>query len=122
MGFLLRLLVTAVVFYFLPYFVPGIHVAGATSAIVAALIFGIVNAVVRPLVLLLTLPATILTLGIFVIVVNALMFWLTALIAPGFKVDGFMPALIGAIVMMVVGIVVSHLLKDERRRRPSTTA
>jgi putative membrane protein len=120
MGFLLRLIVTAIVFYFLPRFVHGIHVDNATSAIIAALIFGIVNAVVRPIVLLLTLPATILTLGLFVIIVNALMFWLTAWIAPGFRVDGFMPALIGAIIMMIAGFIVSHLFKDEPAR--ATTA
>lgn len=119
MGFILRLLITAIVFYFLPYFIPGIHVANATAAIVAALIFGLVNAIVRPIVLLLTLPATILTLGLFIIVVNALMFWLTAYIAPGFKVDGFGPALWGAIVMMIVGFVVSHLFRDERRPAPT---
>ncbi|MFN2450034.1 MAG: phage holin family protein [Candidatus Baltobacteraceae bacterium] len=116
MNFLIRLFITAIVFYLLPRFVPGIHVAGATAALIAALIFGIVNAIIRPLVLLLTLPLTLLTLGLFVIVVNALMFMLAAWIAPGFKVDGFGPALIGAIVMMVVGFIVSHTFRDERAR------
>ncbi len=117
MGFIIRLLITAIVFYLLPKFVPGIHVAGVTSALVAALIFGIVNAIVRPLVLLLTLPLTLLTLGLFIIVVNALMFMLAAWLAPGFRVDGFGPALVGAIVMMVVGFIVSHTFKDERPAR-----
>lgn len=122
MSFILRLLVTAIVFYFLPRFVPGIHVASATAALIAALIFGLVNAIVRPLVILLTLPLTILTLGIFIIIVNALMFMLAAWIAPGFKVDGFGPALIGAVIMMIVGFIVSHLFRDTRAPSTSTTA
>lgn len=113
MAFLLRLVLTALVFYLLPRFVHGIYVDNATSALIAALIFGVVNAIIRPLVLLLTLPLTVLTLGLFIIVINALMFMLTAWIAPGFRVDGFYPALIGAIVMMIVGFIVSHTFHDE---------
>lgn len=113
MGFILRLLLTAVVFYLLPKFVPGIHVASPISALVAAFIFGIVNAIIRPLILLLTLPITLLTLGLFIIVINALMFWLAAWITPGFRVDTFGAAIVGAIVMMVVGFIASHTFRDE---------
>jgi len=67
-------------------------------------------------VLLLTLPATILTLGLFVIVINALMFWFTIWLTPGFHVDGFKPALIGAIIMMVVSLLTNHLFKAETVR------
>ena len=86
------------------------------------MIFGFVNAIVRPLLILLTLPATILTLGLFIIVINALMFMLTAWLAPGVKVDGFVPALVGAIVMMVVGFIVSHVFADARPASDAATA
>jgi putative membrane protein len=120
MHFLLRLIINGIVFYCLPYFIHGIHANSFGAAVLAAFIFGVVNAIVRPLVLLLTLPFTILTLGLFVIIVNALMFWLATWIAPGFKVDGFIPALEGGIIMMIVGIITNHLLRERRPVR--TTA
>jgi putative membrane protein len=116
MHLLLRLLVNAVAFYLIAMYLPGFHVASFTSALIAALIFGVVNAIVRPLLLLITLPLTVLTLGIFVLVVNALMFWLTAWIAPGVRVDGFGPAFIGAIIMMIVSFLTSQLFKSETAR------
>ena len=117
MGFILRLLLTALVFYLLPKFIPGIHVDSPVAALIAAVVFGVVNAIIRPLILLLTLPITLLTLGLFIIVINALMFWLAAWITPGFRVDSFGAALIGAIVMMIVGFIASHTFRDE----PTTT-
>jgi putative membrane protein len=68
-------------------------------------------------VIVLTLPITIVTFGLFLIVINALMFWLATWIAPGFKVDGWMPALIGGVVMTIVGLITNHLLKKERPAR-----
>ncbi|HEY8314295.1 MAG TPA: phage holin family protein [Candidatus Baltobacteraceae bacterium] len=114
MHLIVRLIINAVAFYLIAMFVPGIHVTSFVAALVAAIIFGLVNAIIRPLVLLITLPLTIVTIGLFAIIVNALMFWLTAVIAPGFKVDGFVPALIGAIIMWIVSIVVSHVIASER--------
>lgn len=120
MNFLLRLLVNGVAFYLIAMYVPGIHANSFGAAVLAAFIFGIVNAIVRPIVLLLTLPFTIITLGLFIIVVNALMFWLATWIAPGFKVDGFMPALIGGIIMTIVGIVTNHLLRERSLKTAQT--
>jgi putative membrane protein len=111
MHFLLRLLINGIVFYCLPYFVQGIHVNNFTAAIIAALIFGIVNAIIRPIVLLLTLPLTIVTLGIFVIIVNALMFWLVGVFYHGIRIDNFVAALIGSIVMMIVSLITNHLFR-----------
>ena len=116
MSFLLRLLINGIAFYCIALFVPGIHTNGFVAALFAAFIFGIVNAVIRPILLVLTLPLTIVTLGLFVIIVNALMFWLATWISPGFKVDGFMPALIGGIIMMIVGVVTNHLFKERAVR------
>jgi len=117
MHLIIRLIVNAVAFYLIATYVPGFHVASFTAALIAAIIFGIVNAIIRPIVLLITLPLTLVTLGLFIIIVNALMFWLTAYLAPGFKVDGFGPALEGAIIMMIVSFIVSHLFKSEDERR-----
>jgi putative membrane protein len=117
MHLIIRLLINAIAFYLIALYVPGFHVASFTAAIIAALIFGIVNAIVRPLVLLLTLPFTIVTLGLFIFVVNALMIWLTAWLSPGVKIDGFVPALIGAVIMMVVGYITNHLFKSASESR-----
>jgi putative membrane protein len=114
MHFLLRLIINGIVFYLIAMYVPGIHANSFGAAVLAAFIFGIVNAIIRPVVLLLTLPFTILTLGLFIIIVNALMFWLATWIAPGFRVDGFTPALIGGVIMMIVGFITNHLLRERR--------
>ena len=114
MHFVIRLLVNAVAFWLIARYVPGFHMTGGIwTPIIAALIFGLVNAIVRPIVLLLTLPISIVTLGLFVIVINALMFWLVTWITPNFKVDGFGPALIGALIMMVVSFIVNQVFKAE---------
>ena len=114
---LLRLLINALTFYLIAMYVPGFHVADFKAAIIAAIIFGVVNALIRPVVLLISLPFTILTLGIFVLVVNALMFWLTALIAPGVRVDDFKAAFIGALIMMIVSFLTTQIFKSEDTTR-----
>ncbi|HEV3153115.1 MAG TPA: phage holin family protein [Candidatus Baltobacteraceae bacterium] len=120
MHLVLRLLVNAVAFYLIARYVPGFHVANFTAALIAALIFGIVNAILRPIVLLVSLPFTILTLGIFVLIVNALMFWLTALISPGVHVDDFKAAFIGALIMMIVSFLTTQIFKSEDTTRVAT--
>ena len=92
------------------YLVPGVRVANLWSALVAALIIGLVNALIRPLILLLTLPVNILTLGLFTLVVNALMFWLASSIAKGFDVANFKAAFLGALVFWLVSWIVNGLL------------
>ena len=118
MHFLIRLIINAIAFYLIALYLPGFHVANFTSALIAALIFGLVNAIVRPIVLLITLPFTIVTLGLFVLIVNAAMFWLTARIAPGVRIDGFGPAFLGALIMLVVSFLTSQAFKGQ----PQTTA
>ena len=102
MRLLFRWLVSAATLMLLTYYLPGISVAGFYSALIAALVLGLVNALVRPVALLLTLPVNIITLGLFTFVVNALMFWLTATVVKGFNVAGFWPAFWGALVMWLV--------------------
>ena len=104
--FLVHLLVTAALLVLVAKMVSGIEVKGWGSAIVAALALGLVNALIKPLVVLLTLPITLLTLGLFYLVVNALMLWLMAAIVPGFQVKGFGPAFIGALLLMLLNILV----------------
>jgi putative membrane protein len=92
------------------YVMPSIHVASFSSALLAALILGLVNAILRPLLLLLTLPVTLLTLGLFIFVVNGLMFWLAGSMLEGFIVSGFWPAVFGALLYSIVSGVLSGLL------------
>ena len=95
----------------LTYVVPGISVKNFYSALVAALILGLVNAVIRPLLILLTLPVNILTLGLFTLVINALMLWLVASIVKGFDVKNFVAAFFGALILWAVSWLTNALTK-----------
>lgn len=103
MGLVIRWLLTALALAITAWIVPGIDVTGLGTLVVAALVIGLVNAIVKPILVLLTLPLTIVTLGLFLLVLNALLFWLAAAIVPGFDVAGFLPALLGAVLMAVLG-------------------
>lgn len=122
MSILLRLASNAVGLLVAAWIVPGFHlsVAGGhpraddwVALVIVALIFGAVNVVIRPVVLLLALPLQILTLGLFTYVVNALMLLLTSWIAQGmglgFRIDGFVPALLGALIISLVSFALSHI-------------
>jgi putative membrane protein len=123
MFILVRLLINAVALLAAAWIVPGIHLRAASgnptlhdwvTLGIVALIFGFVNVIIRPIVLLLTLPINILTLGLFTFVVNALMLILTGWIAQGmdlgFRVDGFLTAFLGALIVSVVSYVLNHIL------------
>jgi putative membrane protein len=97
------------------YVLPGIEVADFATAMVAAVVLGLVNAVIRPLLILLTLPATILTLGLFIFVINGLLFWMVGSWLEGFSVSGFWPGVFGAIVFSIVSWALSAVLLPERR-------
>ena len=90
---------------------PGVQVASFTAAMVAALVIGLFNALVRPILVLLTLPVTIITLGLFLFVINALMFYFAAAVLEGFHVDGFVAALIGSILYSLCGLVIDAALE-----------
>ena len=100
-GFLIRLAISALGLWIAARFVPGIEIHGDTTLLLAALLLGVVNAVVRPVVVLLTLPVTLLTLGLFLWVVNAAMFGLVAALLDGFQVADFSSALLGAFLVSV---------------------
>jgi putative membrane protein len=108
--FLVNLVISAGLLLVVAHVVGGIEVRDWGAALLAALVLGVVNAIVRPLLIVLTLPLTILTLGLFLFVVNALMLQLAAYFVPGFKVAGFGPALLGSLLLTILNLGVSMLL------------
>lgn len=117
---LIRVFINAIALAAAAYLINGIHYDGIAALAVMALIFGIVNAVLRPIVKILTFPLLILTLGLFTFVINALMLyftsWIAGLFAVRFWVDGFVPAFLGALVVSLVSFVLSIFLHHEKRR------
>jgi putative membrane protein len=107
---LLAWLINAFALIAVAYLMPGISVASFTTALVAALVLGLVNAVVRPVLVLLTLPVTILTLGLFIFVLNGLLFWFVGSFIQGFVVAGFWAGVFGAIVFSLISWLLSALL------------
>jgi len=87
--FILRWVVNALAVMLAAYLIPGVSVTNFWSALITALVMGLINAIIRPLVVILTLPVNIITLGLFTLVINALMFWLAAYFVPGFDINGF---------------------------------
>jgi putative membrane protein len=116
MRFLLRLLLNGIAVMVAAYLIPGIRLATPGAAIVAGIVLGVVNAIVRPLLIVLTLPFTILTLGLFIFIVNAICLALVAWLVPGLSISGFGAALVGAIVISLVSWLLSALLIDKPRR------
>jgi putative membrane protein len=122
MNLLIRWAVTSLALFAAAWIVPGIRVDGNAWVIyiATAVILGLVNALIRPLLTMLTCPLILLTLGLFTFVINALMLWLTSYLAVnffgvGFYVDGFWAAFLGSIVVSVVSIVLSAVLKDDKK-------
>lgn len=121
---IIRWAINAIALFVAIWLVPGIHMQGMTwvSILVLALIFGLVNAVLRPIVKLLTCPLIILTLGFGTLLVNTLMFYLAGQIGQslggfGFSVDGFWPAFWGALVVSIVSLILSMIFHDELKHR-----
>ncbi len=116
-GLLIRLVVNALALICVAYVVPGIHVSGFGGALIAALILGIVNAILRPILIVLSLPLEVLTLGLFTLVINALLFWLVGALNVGLRVDGFWPAFWGAIVLAIVSWLIALFTGGMQQRR-----
>ncbi len=111
MRFLIRLLIHMVTIMLIAYLFPDlIWVDGWVSALGAAFLLGIVNAIIRPIFILLTLPLTILTLGVFLLVINGLMLWLVSGLVGGFQVNGFFGAFFGSILISLVSWILSRLV------------
>jgi putative membrane protein len=107
-------LVSALLLWLVGQFVQGIYIHGFGSALVAALVLGIVNFLVRPILIIVTLPITILTLGLFLIVINALMLLLTSAVVPGFHVASFGAAIIGGLLLGLFNLAASAILNGRR--------
>jgi len=112
---LLHWVLSALAVWIVAHIVPGISVSGPVAALIAALVIGLVNATLGLLLKILTFPLTMLTLGLFWFVINALMLELAAALVPGFYVRGFIPALIGAVMLSLVSSVLQWLVMPSRR-------
>ncbi|ALD21099.1 phage holin family protein [Hymenobacter sp. DG25A] len=110
MGFILKFLLTAIITYVLARFLPGAHLAGFSDAILLVLVLAVLNAVVKPILKILGFPITIITLGLFLLVINAVIVLLADWILPGFKVDGFLSALLFSVVLSLVTAVIDMVI------------
>lgn len=113
---LLRWLLNTLILILVARLTPGIEFTSFWSALIASLILGLLNALVRPLILLLTLPINILTLGLFTLIINALMFWMASSIVKGFEITNFTSAFIGALIYSVIVMIINYLEKPQNER------
>ena len=114
-GFWVRFFITACGLLVATWLLEGVHLGGAMSLLFGALVLCAVNAIVRPIMLLLTLPITVVTLGLFLLVLNGAMQGLAALLVPGFIVDGFWTAVLGAIIISLTGMVANWFIGPKGR-------
>ena len=109
MGFVVKLLLTGVAAMLAAYLLPGVHIDGFITALILALVLALFNAIVRPVLVLLTIPVTILTLGLFLLVINALIILLADYLVPGFGVDGFLWALVFGLLLAVISAILDAI-------------
>jgi putative membrane protein len=108
------LVLNAAALYLVAYLVPGVSVSGPLGALVAAVVLGIVNAILRPILIILSLPVEILTLGLFTFVINAALFWFVGHLGLGLTVTGFWPALLGSLILSIISFMISRALVPAR--------
>lgn len=106
---LIRWILFALALLFIAWLIPGIQITGFKAALLASLVIGIVNVLVRPIFVIITIPITILTLGLFIFIINALLFLLVARLVPGFEVDGFLSAFLGSILLSIISIFINGM-------------
>jgi putative membrane protein len=111
MKLIIKWLLSAAALLLVAYLYSGVQVTSFTSALVAAFVIGLFNIILRPVLVVLTLPVTLVTLGLFLFVINALMFWAAAYVLDGFQVSGFVGALLGSLIYSVLGIVIESALE-----------
>jgi len=116
MGFIIKLLVTALAVWVAAFVLPGVHLVNdAKTIIIVALVLALLNAIVKPVLVILTIPVTIVTLGLFLLVINALMVVWTSSLVDGFKVDGWITALFFSLIVSVVSSILHSIAKDRRK-------
>jgi putative membrane protein len=113
MSLIIRWIINAVALMLVSYLFQSIEVSSFAAALVAALVLGLVNAVIRPILILITLPINVLTLGLFTLVINALLFWFVASFLEGFEVAGFWSAFWGALTYSIISFVISMLVPGD---------
>jgi putative membrane protein len=115
--FLARLVLNGIAILVAAWLLDGLHLSGPGSALAAGAVLGLVNALVRPVLFVLTLPLTLVTLGLFIFVLNALCLWFTAWLIPGFEIDGFWWSVAGALIVSVASWILNGLLLAPAERR-----
>jgi putative membrane protein len=115
MNFLIRLIITSLGAVFTAYLLPGVEIKDFFTAIILALVLALLNLLVKPILIILTLPATIFTLGLFLLVINAIIILLASSIVPGFKVDGFWWALLFSIVLTIITGIMNSLGGESKK-------
>jgi putative membrane protein len=108
--YLLSVLATALALLLVDFIIPGVVLANFPAAMLAGVMIGIVNAIIKPILFILSLPITILTLGLFALVVNGICFWLASVVTPGFSIHGFWAFILGPIVLSIVSTALNNLL------------
>lgn len=111
MKLIAKWLLSACALLLVAYLYSGVEVKSFTAALIAAFVIGLLNTIVRPVLVVLTLPVTLVTLGLFIFVINALMFWAAASVLDGFQVRGFMAALLGSLIYSVLSILIESALE-----------
>ena len=114
MKLLIGWLLNALALLGVAYFVPGIHVSSFMAALIAAAVIGLVNMLIKPILLILTLPVTIITLGLFIFVINGILFWLVGNLLDGFEVKTLIAGIIGAIVYSIISWILSAIVIDKK--------
>jgi len=109
-GFILKFLLTAIITYVLAAYLPGSHIGGFGDAILLVIVLGVLNAILKPILKLFGLPITVLTLGLFLLVINAVIVMIADYLIPGFKLDGFVSALIFSIVLSIATSIVDMIM------------
>lgn len=112
MGFLIKVLITAVAVYLAAYLVPGVSITGIKTTVIVALVLALLNTFVKPILIILTIPITILTLGLFLLIINALMVKWAAGLVSGFHVDGWWTALLVSLIVTIVSYILDGLIGD----------
>ncbi|MBI2915172.1 MAG: phage holin family protein [Firmicutes bacterium] len=115
-GLLYRWIVNALALFLTQYVVDGVQLEGFAAPLIAAAVLGVVNALIRPFLVLLTLPLNILTLGLFTLVINGFMLYIVSRAVAGFEIVGFWPAIFGALILSVISSIISFIAPDKWAR------
>ena len=114
MGLIIRWILNTLALFVVVKLVPGFHYQSWITLFAAAAVLGIVNTIIKPILFVLTLPLTIITLGIFLVVLNAIMLRITAWIVPSFRIDGWLAAILGALLLSIVTMVTNQIGRDRK--------